>query len=350
MPNFTPPNIFVVSGKPRLCFGVKHLPALARLYLFVYETKRKGLSGWILSALLRRIFRGVRRSPFISDAGTLTYQSEGSPQDVPFHARNTQFHSVFSPKYAAGYEPETSLMVDTCLADCRVFWDVGSNWGHFSLYACSHPQFKGQVHAFEPMPETFQDLSGIVKHSGLSHRVSCHNFALGSEDGIATAALPDGVHSGTAQLSTHTTGTQVAVHAGDQMNLPDPDLIKLDVEGFEAAVLQGAENTIARSKPMIIMESWLESADKTLEPLQLLEQYGYQLFHPVWVISRSGFAYFDTRSPLTEQSGNVSLALIPFSASERLVRSPYMNLFACHLSKLNQLESMIRSSTTESQS
>lgn len=349
MPISTPPHSFVISGKPRLCFEVQHSPALAKLYLRVYEKKRTGLSGWFFRAILKRIFRIVKRANLISSTGTFRFLSASSaPQDIQFNARNTQFHSVFSPKYEVGYEPETSLLLDTCLADSRVFWDVGSNWGHFSLYACSHPHFTGQVHAFEPMPETFQDLCFSVKQSGLTHRVSCHNFALGSEDGVATAALPDGVHSGTAQLGTRSTGTEVAVHAADQLNLPDPDLIKLDVEGFEAAVLQGAKVTLTRARPMIIMESWLESAAKTLEPLQILEQLGYQLFHPVWVISQSGLEYFDTRSPSTIQPENMNLALIPFSASERLIRSPYMNLFACHSSKLNHLETILQSARNTS--
>jgi FkbM family methyltransferase len=343
----TLPNVSVITGKPRLCFDVKHTPALARLYLFSHETKRNGYLGWIFGWALKRFFRVVRRFRVISDAGTLTYQSESSSRDVQFHARNTQFHSVFSPKYAEGYEPETSLLLDAFLADSQVFWDVGSNWGHFALYACSHPLFKGRVHAFEPMPETFHDLKSVVIQSGLGGQITCHNFALGAENGVSTAVLPDGVHSGTAKLGTSSQGTQVVVHAADALSLPDADLIKLDVEGFEAAVLEGARQTIQRSSPMIIMESWLESPDKTLEPLQLLEQMGYQLFHPVWIDSSFGQEYYNTRCPSSTTAINLTLALMPFRAVERLVRSPYMNLFACHVGKLDQLDRMAKIAAAE---
>lgn len=340
-------STYKLPGKARNCFSCIHLPALASAYLRAYETRRPGLAGWISGALQRRLFRRVLHSRLIPASGSFQYYRGSEMAPIQFNARNTQFHSIFSPKYAAGYEPETSLLLDACLPNSQVFWDVGSNWGHFSLYACSHPKFKGQVHAFEPMPETFQDLKSVVSQSGLGGQITCHNFALGSENGVSTAALPDGVHSGTAKLGTASKGTEVVVHPADALSLPAPDLIKLDVEGFEAAVLKGAKATIQQSSPMIIMESWLEAPEKTLTPLQVLEQMGYQLFHPVWLTSESGNEYYNTRRPPPSIPENVSLALIPFLASERLIRSSYMNLFACHQGKLAQLEAVMLSAASE---
>jgi FkbM family methyltransferase len=62
----------------------------------------------------------------------------------------------------------------------------------------------------------------------------------------------------------------------DNMNLPVLDFLQLDVEGYEAHSLKGAEKTIARCRPVIVVEG--TKADS------LLQQYNYQM------VERSGYA------------------------------------------------------------
>ena len=69
-----------------------------------------------------------------------------------------------------------------------------------------------------------------------------------------------------------------------RFDLPDPDFIKIDAEGHELRILQGATAVLRRARPHIILENWLERRDlpATIAPLKLLEREGYRLFVPCW--------------------------------------------------------------------
>ena len=50
------------------------------------------------------------------------------------------------------YEPETSALLDRLVGDDGVFFDVGANWGGYSVLIAARPTFHGTVHTFEPFP------------------------------------------------------------------------------------------------------------------------------------------------------------------------------------------------------
>ncbi|WP_170156856.1 FkbM family methyltransferase [Roseimicrobium gellanilyticum] len=260
--------------------------------------------------------------------GLFDYLPGGKPIEIQFDARNTQFHAVYLPKFAEGYEPETSVLLDAFLRESGVFWDIGSNWGYFPLYACARPEFTGEIHAFEPTPSSFRDLASVVKQAGLSERVHCHQLALGDVNGTSCMAVPDGVHSGLASLDANASGERVKVMTADSMDLPDPSVIKLDVEGHEAAVLRGAQKVLNRAKPVIIMENWAADSVSSLEPLRLLESLGYHLYQPAWAFEQNGVRCLMQTSKLPRDHRRLGLALVPMPSEERNLRREYANLLA----------------------
>lgn len=135
-----------------------------------------------------------------------------------------------------------------------VVFDVGANEGEYTQAVLSISA-DAQVIAFEPHPQTFERLKG--QHSSNS-RVACLNFALGDKAG--TAEIFDYCQaSGTQHASLYReiiadlhngqpASHQVEVRTVDdivsQCQIPRIDLLKIDVEGHELAVLKGAEKTI----------------------------------------------------------------------------------------------------------
>ena len=132
----------------------------------------------------------------------------------------------------------------------RTFVDVGSHIGSVIGEALRHAP--GKVIGFEAIP---------AKAAYLADRYPgaiIHNCALLDRDGETTFFV-DNVQSGYSSLSHHggnQTAIVVPVARMDAMVADDDvDVIKIDVEGAELGVLQGADRLIARCRPVIMFES-----------------------------------------------------------------------------------------------
>lgn len=153
----------------------------------------------------------------------------------------------------AAKDPESELL--PLLAGTGVFVDVGANIGVWSIAAAK--SFRA-VHAFEP------DLGhAAALRRLLPSNVTVHGFALSDHSGVGRLAIP--IHEGLeltsrASLESHANvgfveiARQVPLVTLDQMDLRDIDVMKIDVEGHEAAVLDGAWRSIERDRPTLIIE------------------------------------------------------------------------------------------------
>ena len=175
-------------------------------------------------------------------------------------------------------EPELRLV--SILADRnRVSVDVGANKGVYSYALLAHSQ---SVHAFEPNPKLFRVLSGWAKG-----RVVLHPEALGNVSGLADLLIPrseNGFSNQGASLSaTKVSGDhrKLVVRAlqFDDLGIGNVGFMKIDVEGFELEVLEGAANTLRRDRPNLLIE--MEEAH-TKTPLSAMVEkvtaYGYDCF------------------------------------------------------------------------
>ncbi len=151
--------------------------------------------------------------------------------------------------------------------------DVGSNTGFYALLAAS-ASARNTVMAFEPMAEIAERAQRNVVRNGLANRIQVQQAALSDRDGLAEFYVPDDAHGlveTSASLRRDFKGEpastrSVASHRLDRALLRSPwarrrvSLIKIDVEGHEAAVLNGAHWTIRLRRPVLFVEV-LPSAD-----------------------------------------------------------------------------------------
>lgn len=131
--------------------------------------------------------------------------------------------------------------------DCAI--DVGA---HVGFWAWDMAQRFKTVHAFEPVPATFQC---IQKNVAEFDNVTCYNFAVGHlpcRAKVANDKKRPG-NSGSNYMMLDPTG-DVPMVTLDEMAFPACDFLKIDVEGFELRVLEGARELIKRCRPVISME------------------------------------------------------------------------------------------------
>ncbi len=157
--------------------------------------------------------------------------------------------------------------------------DVGANQG---IFAYALAQVADRVEAFEPNPD-YADFARRM----LGRRARVHTLAVSKEDGRASFVVPLGddgkpLHLGgsleeAADKRQRVQRFEVELRTLDSLNFPDVRIIKVDVEGSELDVLEGARQTIARDKPALIVELLTGAhADPVAVTLTIASSYGYR--------------------------------------------------------------------------
>lgn len=225
-----------------------------------------------------------------------------------------------------GYEPETSKTLRFFFERATTFVDVGANYGFYSLLgALWNPSLR--VVAFEPVPEIYSALIRNVALNGLEGRVTAYQIALADRSGSASFYLP-------ASESKDCEATGTLVNDGWQSRKQSPkievqtarlddhekshpmkvDLVKIDVEDFEAGVLNGMQGCIRRDRPFIVCEI-LPREHGNEKTRKIVESLGYTAY---WITS-SGYirvSRFDF-----DRAGSQDFLLSPVSVPGEVVKS-----------------------------
>lgn len=315
----------------RTPFSDPELSLLSRVHRAAFRVRRR-LSKRFVGKPAKRLFKLMLRLG-IGGSGRVKVTVAGTVRQISFNATNTQFGALYMPQNLPVYEPETSALLDLLVTDSSVFLDVGANWGWYSVLIASRPGFAGAVHAFEPFPATFDDLSAVVRQAGLEARVVCHDLALAAVVGESSMAFSDGVQSGLARLGGEG-GVRVRLARLDGLGLPAPDVIKIDAEDHELDVLQGAESVIDAARPFIVFENWLhrDNPGLTLDPFTLLGGKEYRFFYPAWVAAQP-----DCIQMVPPNSGRTELVLVPFLPVQRFQLPGQLNVLAVPVEKMDEL-------------
>lgn len=121
-----------------------------------------------------------------------------------------------------------------------VVWDVGANIGTYTLLAATTG---ATAIAFEPGPRARTQLVKNAELNDVTGRVDATPYALSDYDGTGT--LLPAERTGVRQLAQEADhGDTVPVRTGDSLDLPTPDVVKIDVEGAELAVLDGLQDRL----------------------------------------------------------------------------------------------------------
>ena len=156
--------------------------------------------------------------------------------------------------------------------------DVGANIGTFTLYLARAVGRSGRVLAFEPVAASHRLLQTNLALNDLV-QVEPHAVAVGRER--STVRVPDLDHGragnfGAAALGPNAGGRSVDIVALDDRDLAACDLIKVDVEGHERDVVLGASRTIARFRPVLLLENEEPSLSRPL--IEALLALDYRLW------------------------------------------------------------------------
>lgn len=139
--------------------------------------------------------------------------------------------------------------------------DVGANFGWYTSLMALHTGSSGAVHAFEPMPQSFDELKRNHDLMGSPANVVLNNAALGDHAGSVQIHLFEGLATGHASLAAKKDVGSAAFDCRmitldsylEENGVEQIDFIKVDVEGAELQLLKGATRIFDQTVPPIIL-------------------------------------------------------------------------------------------------
>jgi FkbM family methyltransferase len=221
----------------------------------------------------------------------LTRLERNWPGGLVLH-RTGDLVNVPSPLDARGrhallHPPNVHPAVLGFLQPGSVVIDVGANLGEWTVPFARKVGPAGRVLAIEPAPRNAVALESTLAANALRHAeiVRC---AVGDNDGIAQFAVPvvtsARTDTGTARIGPTGAGhdaLQVPLRSLDSLaaeqDLPRLDLIKIDVEGHERKVLDGAAAILGRYRPVLVVETGHEADEDRAAIHDRLTGFGYRI-------------------------------------------------------------------------
>lgn len=175
----------------------------------------------------------------------------------------------------------------------KTVYDVGAHIGLMTLFFSRAVGEAGYVVSFEPNPETFATLRKNVEMNklanvrlanlGLAEKRETLTMVVGEAEG-AMGTMDKELQEGLHKWGIKTKTLSVEVYPLDEYislnSLPDPDFIKIDVEGYEYNALLGMQETIRRCGPSILVEIHGEGDQKWdifRKVVKLLSSHSYTI-------------------------------------------------------------------------
>lgn len=194
-------------------------------------------------------------------------------------------YGIASKGVVEAFDTEVVVSILKKLKPDYTFYDIGSNTGWYTMIA-STISTTSNVYSFEPIIEHLEYQKETITLNRKDNQVKVFEIALSDHTGIETIRLAG---SGTTLendfLEVDFGVRKITVKKLDEMvqehSIPGPDFIKIDVEGHEYKVLQGAKKTLKQELPILFVElaktfNHIHFTNKTFEKTFLfLSELGY---------------------------------------------------------------------------
>jgi FkbM family methyltransferase len=195
----------------------------------------------------------------------LPFTDDGDEQEILYHVHQREWRA----QELAALEP--------LVGPGATVLDVGANLGFYSALFAAQVGPRGRVVAFEPSPRVFAKLRATIARNRLDQVVGV-NCGCGSAAGEAVLHQVSASTGSGSLVAGAAAGETVEIRRLD--DIPEarerpPQLIKIDVEGFEPEVLAGARAILAEHRPLLYVELCGEYAESSVRSVALLDELGY---------------------------------------------------------------------------
>ncbi|MHB8428454.1 MAG: FkbM family methyltransferase [Acidiferrobacterales bacterium] len=240
---------------------------------------------WKVTCTTRRdLLREILASPEYGRAVPLlpaghTWMAKLEKFSLWFHTADVEMGA----RMALGiYEPEVRRTVEEHVKEGMVAVDIGAQCGYYSLMLATQVGPRGKVIAIEPRPASIELVRRNIAQNGFSNVVQVLHTAASDSRGTLTMYETSGMYvagndAAASAVSVPCTSVDEIIESGAPV-----DFVKIDVEGHEPKVLSGMQQTLANTRPILLIELneyWLQRNSRTSSAavLEWLEQAGYAM-------------------------------------------------------------------------
>jgi FkbM family methyltransferase len=183
----------------------------------------------------------------------ITISDRTSPEALTGAFSEIFIHGIYNVE---GFKPKQDEIVV----------DIGAYYGDSALWYAKI--FGAKVYAFEPLSSIYEILVENIKLNNLENKIIPYNYAIGNGKKENFSVMVD-------MLSKSNKGKIVETKKLDEFSFEGVHILKIDAEGFEFEILEGAKETIQKFKPRIILET--HSRALKVKCVNYLSDLGYKL-------------------------------------------------------------------------
>lgn len=187
------------------------------------------------------------------------------------------------------HEPVVTKSVQAFLAKGMQCMEIGANLGYYTLLESSAIGSSGGILALEPIPTTFGYLRRNIELNRISN-IQSFQLAIGDRDGtakmvVSTSSNLSHVRDENLAKSKPSGAPVLEVRMlkldtlCEEKSIRKLDFLRMDVEGYEYAVIQGGLVTLEKLKPLMLVEFHVAYMGplRSVSVLQVLKNLGYEI-------------------------------------------------------------------------
>ncbi len=202
---------------------------------------------------------------YLKDFPIDSYTLEETAQQGKFFIDTSNNDAIKSNlKHARGWEVHLLDHIKKYCKPGSIAMDLGAHIGTHTVPMSKYVGNSGTVYAFEPNKKIYRELCYNLASNNLTNVIPVRS-AVGNSHEIITIETPDPNNEGGSVARTTSdlkNGNAAYVLNLDRLNLNNVSFMKIDVEGYEANVINGARETIMRNRPVILIEIWDDNQAK----------------------------------------------------------------------------------------
>ena len=189
-------------------------------------------------------------------------------------------------------EPECTRIMKQYIKKGMTIVELGANIGYYALMEAAIMKNKGKVYAIEPSPQNFAMLQKNISLNSYEPIIESYNIAVSNKSGKDKLFMSKEHNLCNMMESNASDYVEVQTSTLDDflIDKKQPDIIRMDIEGFEYYVVDGMEKTLQNTKSciMFIEVHPFQIFEKGLDykkPLEKLFKYG---FVPKYIVREYG--------------------------------------------------------------